>query len=92
MARDVEHAKRLRSSGRRSGFGTRSVGSLLVIRFLLIANGVTLLAVGSLYVAYGTRPGGFAVGGVLIGASVLLFCCVRLTDPYRSARRRSRRR
>ncbi len=63
-----------------------------MVRLLLIANGLTLVAIGSLYVAYGARPSGFVVGGVLIGVSVLLFCCVPLTDPYRRAHRRSRRR
>jgi hypothetical protein len=74
--------------GHRGRFGTRSIGSLLVMRFLLIANGLTLVTIGSLYVVYGAKPGGFIVGGALIGASVLLFCCVRLTDPYRPSKRR----
>jgi hypothetical protein len=68
---------------RRRRFGTRSIGSLLVLRFLLIANALTLIAVGLLYVVYGAKPGGFIVGGVLIGASLLLVCCIPLTNPYR---------
>ena len=54
-----------------------------MIRFLLVGNGTALLAIGALYVAYGARPGGMIVGGVLVGASLLLFACVPLTDPYR---------
>jgi hypothetical protein len=84
---DADGGSRL-ASGHRPRFGTRSIGSLLVMRLLLIANGVTLVAIGSLYLAYGSRPGGLLVGGGLIGASVLLFACVPLTDPYRRPRRR----
>jgi hypothetical protein len=68
--------------------GARSIGALLVIRFLLVGNGVALLAIGALYIAYGARPGGLVVGGVLVSASLLLFGCVRLTDPYRQRQRR----
>jgi hypothetical protein len=77
---------------RRRRFGTRSIGSLLVLRFLLIANALTLIAVGALYLAYGARPDGFLVGGVLIGASLLLLCCIPLTNPYRETHHRSARR
>ncbi len=76
---------------RRRRIGRRSLGSLLLIRLLLIANGLTLLAIGALYLAYGSRPGGLAVGGVLIAGAVLLISCVPLTDPYRHERRSSRR-
>jgi hypothetical protein len=62
-----------------------------VVRFLLVANGLTLVAVGVLYLLYGARPGGLVVGGALIGVALLLFCCVPLTDPYRREQRRSRR-
>lgn len=58
-----------------------------MIRFLLIANGLTLLAIGALYTLYGGRPGGYVIGGCLGAAAVLLFCCVPLTDPYRRQRR-----
>lgn len=77
---------------RRRRFGSRSIGSLLVLRFLLIANALTLTAVGLLYVVYGANPGGFIVGSVLIGASLLLVGCVPLTNPYRDTRHRSPRR
>ena len=68
---------------RRARRGRRSIGSLLLIRLLLIANGLILLAIGALYLVYGARPSGLAVGGVLIGGAVLLFSCIPLTDPYR---------
>ena len=77
---------------RRRRFRTRSIGSLLVLRSLLIANALTLTAVGLLYVAYGAKPGGFVVGGVLIGASLVLVCCVPLTNPYRETHLRTGRR
>ena len=54
-----------------------------MIRFLLISNGVILLAIGALYAAYGAKPAGYVIGGVLGGVSLLLFACVPLTDPYR---------
>jgi len=57
----------------------------------LIANGLTLLTVGVLYLVYGSRPSGLAVGGILIAAAVLLVSCLPLTDPYRHERRRSQR-
>ena len=57
-----------------------------MIRFLLVANGVTLLTIGALYAVYGTKPGGLVVGGVLGAVSLLLFGCVPLTDPYRRRR------
>ena len=67
--------------------GGRSIGALLVIRVLLVANGLILLAVGGLYVVYGSKPGGLVAGGFLIAVAVALFCCVPLTDPYRRPRR-----
>jgi hypothetical protein len=72
---------------RRPRFSTRSVASLLVIRLLLIANSVTLLTIGALYLGYGSKPGGYVVGGVLIAVAALLLCCIPVTDPYRSRRR-----
>ena len=77
MARRIKH----RSSRR------PSVWSLLVIRSLLVANGLILLAVGALYIRFGSRVGGLIAGCVLIGVAALLFGCVPLTDPYRRRRR-----
>ncbi len=77
-----------RTFATRRRLGARSIGALLVVRFLLIGNGLVVLAVGALYVLYGARPTGFVVGGCLAAVAVLLFACVPLTDPYRHERRR----
>jgi hypothetical protein len=74
----------------RRRLGARSIGGLLVIRFLLVANSIALLAIGALYLLYGARPAGLVVGGVLLGAALALLGCVPLTDPYRAPRRRGR--
>jgi len=54
----------------------------------LVANGLTLLTIGGLYLAYGEKPRGFIAAAVLIGAAAALFCCIPLTDPYRRPKRR----
>ena len=59
------------------------------MRSLLFANGVILLAIGALYIRYGSRTSGLPAGCVLVGLGVLLFCLLPLTSPYR--RRRQRR-
>ena len=61
---------------------------LLVVRFLLIGNGLVMLAIGALYILYGGRPSGYVVGGALAALALILFACVPLTDPYRHERRR----
>jgi len=71
---------------RTRSIGTRSIGTLLVVRFLLIANGLSLLTVGVLYLLYGARPAGIAIGVVLALVACVLFACVPLTDPYRRRR------
>jgi hypothetical protein len=63
--------------------GSRSIGALLVVRLLLISNGVILVAIGVLYALYGSRPAGLVVGGLLSALGLGLFACVPLTDPYR---------
>jgi hypothetical protein len=63
--------------------GSRSIGALLVIRVLLMANGVILVAIGALYALYGSRPAGLVVGGLLVALGLGLWACVPLTDPYR---------
>jgi hypothetical protein len=68
-----------------------ATSTLLVVRFLLIANGITLLAGGGLYLRYGSHPGGIVVGGVLTASAVGLFACIPLTDPYRRERSRTSR-
>ena len=63
-----------------------SVRGLLVMRVLMVSNCVILAAVGALYLAFGARPGGYLVGGVLGGAAAGLWALIPLTDPYRSER------
>ncbi len=71
---------------------TRSLRSLFAVRVLLLANGACLVATGALYLAYGARPAGFVVGGVLVAVAAVLFGCVPYTDPYRRGLRRANRR
>ena len=56
------------------------------MRVLMVSNGCILAAVGGLYVAFGARPSGYVVGGVLVGSAVGLWAMIPLTDPYRSER------
>lgn len=60
------------------------------MRFMLVANGILLGVIGGLYAAFGTRPGGYVVGGVLGAVALGLWLAVPLTDPYRSERVRHR--
>lgn len=47
-----------------------------------------LLAIGALYLVYGSRPAGLVVGGVLVALALALVSCVPLTNPYRRRARR----
>jgi hypothetical protein len=69
----------------------RSLQSLLVVRYMLVTNGILLGIVAALYAAFGTRPGGYIVGGVLGAAALGLWFAVPLTDPYRAERVRHHR-
>jgi len=53
------------------------------MRFLMISNGALLAAFGVLYVAFGSRPTGYVVGGILCAAALGLWMALPLTDPYR---------
>jgi len=64
----------------------RSLQGLLVLRFLMIANGLILVCFGGLYLAFGSRPGGYIVGGLLVAAALVVWSLIPLTDPYRSER------
>ncbi len=70
-------------SSRRAGRG-RSVQTLLVVRFLLVANGGLLAVFAALYLLFGGRPAGYVIGGVLGAAALGLWSLVPRTDPYRS--------
>jgi hypothetical protein len=76
-----------RASRRR---GPPSIGTLVVLRLLLIGNTLTLVAVAALYLVYGSRPASFFVGGALLWFAMILLCFLPFTDPYR--RRAPRRR
>jgi len=69
----------------------RSFQSLLVMRFLLVSNGIILAAFGGLYAVFGSRPTGYIVGGVLGAVAVGLWMAVPFTDPYRGERLHHRR-
>jgi hypothetical protein len=68
----------------------RSLQGLLVVRTMLISNGALLALIGALYLAFGSRPTGYVVGGVLCTCALALWALVPLTDPYRSDRRTTR--
>ena len=63
-----------------------SIRALLVMRILLVSNGLLLGAVGTLYVAFGSRPAGYVVGAVLFLAAIGIWALIPLTDPYRQER------
>jgi hypothetical protein len=71
---------------------SRSLASLLVVRFLLIANAAVLVAVGFLSLAFVDRPVGVVIGAISWCTSGCLIGCVPLTDPYRRERRDAKRR
>ena len=70
-----------------------SVASLLVIRYLLISNGLLLVALGFVSLLYVDRPAGILLAGGFWLFAGLLFGAVPRTDPYRHERvgRRHRR-
>jgi hypothetical protein len=69
----------------------RSLHGMLVTRTLLIANGALLAVMSGLYLAFGSRPSGFIIGGVLGAGALGLWLAIPSTDPYRSDRIRHRR-
>jgi hypothetical protein len=69
----------------------RSVASLLVLRYLLISNGLLVAAVGFISLLYVERPAGFVVAGAAWLLAGMLFGCIPFTDPYRSERTNRRR-
>jgi hypothetical protein len=55
----------------------------MVIRLLLITNGMLLTIVGVLCLLYVERPAGLVGAGVVWAVAATLFACVHLTDYYR---------
>jgi type IV secretory pathway TrbD component len=72
---------------RRRKRGGLSIGLSLVLRSLLLANGVLLLVLGGLATAYVNHPPGYVVGIALWLVAIGLFSLMPLTDPYRHERR-----
>ena len=64
----------------------RSAASLLVVRLILIANILILVAVGALFLLFAERPAGFFIGGVLWLVAAGLAFGLPLTNPYRHER------
>jgi hypothetical protein len=69
-----------------------SVASLLVVRYLLVSNGLILTVVGFVSLLYVERPAGFLLAAGFWLFAGLLFGSVPLTDPYRHERVGRRRR
>jgi hypothetical protein len=63
---------------------------LLVMRFLLVSNGLVLLCIGLIAAAFGSHPVGYFVGGGFGAAALVLWLLIPLTDPYRDERSRHR--
>jgi hypothetical protein len=69
----------------------RSLQGLLVVRALLVSNGVILACFAVLYAIFGSTPSGYVIAGVLGAAAIGLWLAVPLTDPYRAERSGHRR-
>jgi hypothetical protein len=65
----------------------RSATSLMVIRLLLVSNGILVSIVGLLCLLYVDRPSGLVLAGLAWAFAGVLFACVPLTDPYRREER-----
>jgi hypothetical protein len=69
-----------------------SIASLLVLRYLLVSNGLIVIAVGFVCLLYVERPAGFLLAGGFWLLAGLLFGGVPLTDPYRREELEEKRR
>jgi hypothetical protein len=64
---------------------TQTPVALMVIRLLLVANALVLLAVGALCLVFVEKPAG-AVGAALVwGLAILLFALVPYTNAHRGS-------
>jgi hypothetical protein len=61
----------------------------IVLRTLVLADGVLLAVLGGLALAYVQHPGGVYLAAGLWLASAIVFGLLPLTDPYRRDRHRS---
>ena len=55
----------------------------MVIRTLLLANGLLLTAVGLISFLYVQRPAGFVFAGLAWATAGVMFGCIHFTDFYR---------
>ena len=72
----------------------RSIGALLGLRVILVANIILLTVLGVLFLMSYERPVAFVFAGLAWLAALVLVNLVRFTDPYarpRGKRHRSRR-
>jgi uncharacterized membrane protein YagU involved in acid resistance len=66
----------------------RSIGALLGLRVILVANIILLAVLGLVFLLSYERPVGFVFGGLAWLVALVLVNFVRFTDPYRRARPR----
>jgi len=69
----------------------RSIGSLLGIRVILVANIVLLSVIGALFFVSYERPVGYVLAGLAWLVGLVLVNLVRFTDPYRRERPKQRK-
>ena len=67
-----------------------SVGALVGLRIILVANVLVLAIVGLLCLLYYERPEAYLFAGAAWAVDSVLVFLVRLTDPYRPRRVRHR--
>jgi hypothetical protein len=68
----------------------RSIGTLIALRLVIIANVAIVFAVGALCIAYYERPQGYVIGAAAWCFGAALVSLIRFTDPYRAPRRKRR--
>ena len=61
----------------------RSPSTLMVVRLLLISNGMLLAVVGLVSFLYVQRPAGLVFAGLVWVTAAVMFACIRFTDYYR---------
>lgn len=61
---------------------------MLVVRYLLIANGSLLTIIAIAYFLFAAKPAGYVVSAILWLVAAALFGCLPLTNPRRGERAR----
>ena len=69
----------------------RSIGALLGLRVILVANIILLTVLGVLFLMFYERPVAFVFAGLAWLAALVLINFVRFTDPYALAARQAPR-